>query len=148
MTFNIINIGLSALLSVVLNLLPIGAALAEPACASDDEAVVCKAEKDERVAQYSKGRNAYENARTSGDFGESYTIARKLAATGDKNGERLLKMVHIQLGSGAHKDFVQAYAWLSEGIADGLDYVTVWRKRLTGKMSPEQISEAKKLVGD
>lgn len=147
MKFKMINIGISVLLSAVLNLLPIGAALAEPACASDDEAV-CKAEKDERVAQYSKGRNAYENARTTGDFGESYAIARKLAATGDKNGERLLKMVHIQLGSGAHKDFVQAYGWLSEGIADGLEYVTVWRKRLTGKMSPEQISEAKKLVGD
>jgi hypothetical protein len=117
--------------------------IAEPACASDDEAV-CKAEKDERVAQYSKGRNAYENARTTGDFGDAYAIARKLAAMGDKNGERLLKMVHMQLGWGAHKDVVQAYGWLSEGVADGLDYVSVWRNKLAEKMSPEQLAEAKK----
>jgi hypothetical protein len=124
-----------------------GWAVAEPACASDDEAV-CKAEKDERMAMYIKGRNAYENARTAGDFTEAYSIARKLASDGDKNGERLFKMVNMQLGWGAHKDLVQAYVWLSEGVADGVDYVPLWRDKLAEKMSPEQLADAKKKAGN
>lgn len=120
---------------------------AEPPCASDDGAV-CKAEKDERMAMYTSGRIAYESARTSGDFTEAYTLSRKLASTGDKNGERLLKMVHMQLGWGAHKDLIQAYAWLSEGVADGIDYVPVWRNKLAEKMSPDQLTEAKKKAGN
>ena len=118
-------------------------ASAEPACASEDEAV-CKAENDERVTMYGAGRNAYENARTTGNFTEAYTIARKLASSGDKNGDRLYKMVNMQLGWGAHKDLVQAYVWLSEGVADGVDYVPLWRDKLAEKMTPEQLAEAKK----
>lgn len=122
-------------------------AAAETACTSDDEAV-CKAEKDERMALYTQGRNAYDTARTSGDFTEAVRVSRKLAANGDKNGERLLKMVYIQLGSGAHRDNVQAYVWISEGIAEGIDYAPLWRKKLTEKMTPDQLAEAKKTVGN
>lgn len=122
-------------------------AAAETACTSDDEAV-CKAEKDERMALYTQGRNAYDAARTSGDFTEAVRVSRKLAANGDKNGERLLKMVYIQLGSGAHRDNVQAYVWISEGIAEGIDYAPLWRKKLTEKMTPDQLAEAKKTVGN
>ena len=122
-------------------------ASAEPACASEDEAV-CKAENDERVTMYGAGRNAYENARTTGNFTEAYTIARKLASSGDKNGDRLYKMVNMQLGWGAHKDLVQAYVWLSEGVADGVDYVPLWRDKLAEKMTPEQLAEAKKKAGN
>ncbi len=120
---------------------------AEPACATDDE-TACKAEKDARMAMYSAGRIAYENARTTGNFTEAYTLARKLATSGDKNGERLYKMVNMQLGWGAHKDLVQAYVWLSEGVADGVDYVPLWRDKLTEKMTPEQLAEAKKKAGN
>ena len=122
-------------------------AAAETACTSDDEAV-CKAEKDERMALYTLGRNAYDTARTSGDFTEAVRVSRKLATNGDKNGERLLKMVYIQLGSGAHRDNVQAYVWISEGIAEGFDYAPLWRKKLTEKMTPDQLAEAKKTVGN
>jgi hypothetical protein len=122
-------------------------AAAEPACTSDDEAV-CKAEKDARIAMYIKGRNAYENARMTGDYTEAFTVSHKLALTGDKNGERLLKMVFIQLGRGEHKDLVQAYGWLSDGVADGLDYVSLWRNKLVEKMSQEQLVEAKKKAGN
>lgn len=122
-------------------------AAAETACTSDDEAV-CKAEKDERMALYTLGRNAYDTARTSGDFTEAVRVSRKLATNGDKNGERLLKMVYIQLGSGAHRDNVQAYVWISEGIAEGIDYAPLWRKKLTEKMTPDQLAEAKKTVGN
>jgi hypothetical protein len=116
---------------------------AEVECMSQDEAT-CKAEKDERVARYAKGREAYEIARTAGDFSEAYTLSRGLALVGDKNGERLLKMVYMQLGWGAHRDYVQAYGWLSEGIADGEKYLVTWREKLIAKMTPEQLAQAKK----
>jgi hypothetical protein len=55
-------------------------------------------------------------------------------------------MVHMQLGWGAHKDYVQAYVWLSEAIAGGSDYLVTWRKMLTEKMTPEQLAKAKELT--
>ena len=134
-------------LTAVLALGEIHSAFAQTECTSDDEAV-CKAEKAEQMAMYAKGRDAYDNARTSGDFTEAFTLSRKLAAKGDKNGERLLKMVFIQLGWGAHRDYVQAYVWMSEGIADGFDYAALWRNKLTEKMTPEQLAQAKKTAGN
>jgi hypothetical protein len=147
MKFKVTGLAISLTLSAAIAISGVRFANAEPACASEDEAV-CKAEKDERVAMYSAGRNAYENARTSGNFSEAYTLARKLASSGDKNGERLYKMVNMQLGWGGHKDLVQAYVWLSEGIADGVDYVPLWRDKLAEKMTPEQLAEAKKKAGN
>jgi hypothetical protein len=114
----------------------------ETECASIDEEI-CKAEKDEQMVIYTQGRNAYETARTSGDFTEAYKLARKLALAGDKNGERLRKMVIMQLGWGAHRDYVQAYRWMSDDIADGVDYAPLWRDKLTGKMTPDQLAQAK-----
>lgn len=123
----------------------IGATSAETRCLSGDEAI-CKAEKDEQMAIYAQGRNAYEGARTSGDFTEAYKLARKLALAGDKNGERLRKMVIMQLGWGAHRDYVQAYRWMTEEIADGVDYAPLWRDKLTVKMTRDQLTQAKETI--
>ncbi len=147
MTFKLAGLALSGALVVALTFGEIKPVAADMDCASSDEAA-CKAEKDERMAIYGAGRNAYEKARTSGDFTEAYTLSRKLALTGDKNGERLLKMVYMQLGWGAHKDLIQAYGWLSEGVDDGIDYLPVWRDKLAEKLSPEQLAEAKKKAGN
>lgn len=116
-------------------------------CSSPDEAV-CKADKDERVELYGKGRDSYENARTTGDFTEAYTIAKQLVIKNDKNGERLIKMVYMQLGWGKHHDFVQAYGWLNDGMLDGEKYLAPWRDRLAEKMTPEQLAQAKKKAGN
>lgn len=124
------------------------AAAVETQCPSEDNPAPCKADEAERVAIYVKGRNAYDTARTSGDFSEALTLARQLAVQGDKNGERLLKMVYLQLGWGTHRDYVQAYVWLSEGIAGGADYLVRWRNLLAEKMTPDQIAEAKKMAGN
>ena len=97
---------------------------------------------------YAVGRNAYETARTSGDFSEAFDWAQRLNALGDKNGERLLKMVYMQMGWGAHHDYVQAYVWLSQGIVGGADYLVQWRKMLVEKMSPEQLAAAKQQAGN
>jgi len=101
-----------------------------------------------RIGVQPVGRSAYETARTSHDFTEALDWARRLDKMGDKNGERLLKMVYMQMGWGAHRDYVQAYAWLSEGIAGGAEYLVQWRKMLAEKMTPEQVAAAKKLAGE
>ena len=124
------------------------ASAAETPCPSADNPAPCQADMDDRMAVYARGRDAYDNARTSGDFSEALALARQLAALGDKNGERLLKMVYLQLGWGAHRDYVQAYGWLSEGIAGGADYLARWRQILTEKMTADQLAEAKKTAGN
>jgi hypothetical protein len=117
---------------------------AEPAeCPSGDEWLACRARIGDRNAMYALGRNAYDTARTTGDFTEALQWARTLKALGEKNGERLLKMVHLQLGWGAHRDYVQAYAWLTEDLAAGNDYVGALRRQLEEKMTPEQLAQAR-----
>jgi TPR repeat protein len=117
-------------------------------CPQGGEWLACRARAGDPGAMYAVGRDAYEAARTSGDFSEALDWARKLDGMGDKNGERLLKMVYLQLGWGGHRDYVQAYVWLSEGIAGGDESLVRWRKTLTEKMTPEQIAAARKLAGD
>lgn len=126
----------------------VGATAAESECPAGDGWVPCQAEKGDPMAMYVLGRHAYEDARASGDFTQALGWSRKLVATGEKNGERLLKMVYIQLGWGAHRDYVQAYVWLSEAIKAGDDYLVPWRKMLVEKMTPEQIAQAKQRAGD
>ncbi|MBI1397811.1 MAG: hypothetical protein GC151_17705 [Betaproteobacteria bacterium] len=117
-------------------------------CPPSDDSPECKADRDERVMMYDKGRAAYDRARTDGDFTEAFSYARKLYARHDKNGERLLKMTYMQLGWGHHKDYVQAYRWLSQGIDEGIKYLPVWREKLAEKMTPEQLEQAKKQAGN
>jgi len=124
------------------------ATAAETQCPSEDNSAPCQADKDDRMALYVEGRNAYDNARMSGDFSDALALSRQLAARQDKNGERLLKMVYLQLGWGSHRDYVQAYVWLSEGIAGGADYLVRWRQILAEKMTPDQLAEAKKMAGN
>ncbi|MBC8008337.1 MAG: hypothetical protein H7X76_09855 [Prolixibacteraceae bacterium] len=120
---------------------------AEPLCSPEEESAACQADMANRMALYVKGRDAYDTARTSGNFSEALALSRQLAAKGDKNGERLLKMVYLQLGWGAHRDYVQAYGWLSEGIAGGDDYLVRWRQILAEKMTSDQLALAKKMAG-
>ncbi len=119
----------------------------DAACPDGDESMKCKAEASDKFALYVVGREAYEEARESGDFSEALRLARKLDATGDRNGDRLVKMVYLQLGWGGHSDYVEAYVWLNEGLEGGKDYLDSWISRLADKMTAEQLSEAKALVG-
>jgi hypothetical protein len=120
----------------------------QPQCPQGDAFVDCMAKTGDTMAIYVKGREAYEAARQSGDYTQALLIARELDKAHDKNGERLLKMVDLQLSWGGHRDLVQAYVWLSEDLAAGKEYVAPLRKNLTEKMSPEQLSQAKVRVKD
>jgi hypothetical protein len=117
-------------------------------CPAGDGYIDCQAKAGDHMAIYVQGRDAYEAARQSGDFTQALRIARQLANQGDKNGERLLKMVHLQLGWGAHHDYVQSYVWLTEDLGAGKEYVGPLRKQLAEKMSAEQLRQAKEKAKD
>ena len=119
----------------------------EVQCVEGDGWLECRAAAGDRLAMYRLGRNAYEQAREDGDFTEALQMGRKLAATGDKNGARLLKMVHLQLSWGNHKDDVQAYVWMVEDQQAGIDYLDKLIRNLGDKMTPEQLAQAKALAG-
>ena len=119
----------------------------EANCPRDENWVACRAAAGDPLAIYRLGRTEYEKARESGDFTEALRLARQLNATGDKNGERLLTMVHLQLGWGTHKDYVQAYAWLVEDMGKDNEHLPKMVRQLAGKMTPEQLEQAKALAG-
>lgn len=112
-------------------------------CPRDENWVACRAAAGDPLAIYRLGRTEYENARETGDFSEALRLARQLNATGDKNGERLLRMTHLQLGWGNHKDYVQAYAWLVEDLPTDEEHIPKMLRQLSEKMTPEQLGEAK-----
>ncbi len=118
----------------------------EVQCVEGEGWLECRAAAGDRLAMYRLGRTAYDQAREDGDFTEALRRGRELAAQGDKNGERLLKMVHLQLSWGNHKDNVQAYVWLVEDQQAGIDYLDNLIRNLGNKMTPEQLAQAKALA--
>src|SRR5262245_53441785 len=124
-----------------------GAAGAE-GCPPGPEGNRCKAENGDPRAMYMIGREAYDEARTTGDFSEAYMWASRSKEADFLGGRMLLKMVYLQAGEGLHHDYVEAHGWLSAAIADGDDYLVPWERRLEAKMTPEQIAEAHRLEAE
>ncbi len=112
-------------------------------CEPDDER--CKKE-EYKITIYKQGRDEYDKARQTGDFTKVYFIARELANLKDRRGRMMLKMVYIQLGWGKHNNLPQAYAWLDQGVKDGLEYAPKWLDRLHSEMSPSELEKAKVLI--
>jgi len=146
---------LGATLVLALTQFPCSVQLIHPAHAQDESVqcvegdgwLECRAAGGDRLAMYRLGRTAYEQARETGDFSEPLRIGRELVAQKDKNGERLLKMTHLQLSWGNHKDYVQAYVWMVEDQQAGSDYLDKLIRNLADKMTPEQLAEARELAG-
>lgn len=111
-------------------------------CAPGPEGNRCKAENGDPRAMYLIGREAYLEARNSGDFTEAYEWATRSKEAGFLAGRMLFKMVHMQAGDGLHNDYVEAHKWLTSAIDDGADYLAPYKRRLEAKMTDEQIAEA------
>ena len=122
----------------------------DPDCASEEDKVPCLAAKDDPMAMYMMGRRAYEDGRISRDFTEALAWGQKVIQVRRHTGNMLLKMVYLQLGSGAHRDYVQAHVWLREAIDSSEEnlYLIPWLERLEAKMEPEQIERAKQLAAN
>lgn len=126
-----------------------------PARAEDEEAFKCLSEdekecafENESMALFIKGRDAYDKGRETGDLSEARKIAQELVQRKNKYGKRMMKMIYMQLATGTHKNFVEAYRWLQEGIANDEKYARLDLNRvlnqLTARMTPEQVAEAQK----
>ena len=116
-------------------------------CVEGDGWLECRAAAGDRLAMYRLGRDAYEQARQDGDYTEALRMSRALAAEGDKNGKRLLKMVHLQLSWGRHNDNVQAYVCMVEDRNSGYEYLDKLIGDLSDKMTPQQLTQAKQKAG-
>jgi hypothetical protein len=118
----------------------------EAQCPQGEGWLECRAAAGDSLAIYRLGRIAYDESRESGDYSEPLRIGRELVAQNDRNGERLLKMTHLQLSWGNHKDYVQAYVWMVEDQQAGIDYLDNLIGNLAARMTPEQLAEAKELA--
>ncbi|UCH46547.1 MAG: hypothetical protein JSU95_10470 [Betaproteobacteria bacterium] len=119
----------------------------EAQCPQGEGWLECRAAAGDPLAIYRLGRIAYDEARESGDFSEPLRIGRELVAQDDRNGQRLLKMTHLQLSWGNHKNYVQAYVWLVEDQQAGIDYLDNLIGNLADRMTTEQLAQARELAG-
>ena len=117
-------------------------------CIAEEDKVPCLAERGDPMAMYMMGRRAYEGARTTGDFTEALAWGQKVIKVRRHTGNMLLKMVYLQLGSGGHRDPVQAHVWLRQAIdnSEANLYLVPWLERLEAKMRPEEIERARNLA--
>jgi hypothetical protein len=120
---------------------PVMAQEVEADCPQGEGWLECRAAAGDPLAIYRLGRTAYEEARNTGDFSEPLRVGRQLAYEEDRNGKRLLKMVHLQLSWGNHSDYIQAYDWMVEDQAKGFDYLDPLIGNLAEKMTPEQLAK-------
>jgi hypothetical protein len=137
-----------AALAFIAYLPPVLAQEVDAECPQGEGWLECRAAAGDRLAIYRLGRTAYEEARETGDFSEPLRMGRELAYQNDKNGERLLKMVHLQLSWGNHKDYVQAYDWMVEDQSKGFDYLDPLIGNLAEKMTPEQLANVQQLADE
>ncbi|MEO0319028.1 MAG: hypothetical protein RL404_2705 [Pseudomonadota bacterium] len=104
--------------------------------------------ENENMRLFIQGRDAFEVAMESGDFSETRAIGQKLAERKNKYGNRLLKMVYVQVGFGKHKNFVQAWHWLDDEMKAGHGFARLdlekTQAKLEALMTPEQLAEARK----
>ena len=103
--------------------------------------------ENENLRLFIQGRDAFERGMETGDFTETRVIGQKLAERKNKYGNRLLKMVYVQVGFGKHKDFVQAYRWLDEEMKAGHGFARLDLEKTMAKlvalMTPEQLAQAR-----
>jgi len=119
-------------------------------CLNSDDKVLCMALEGDAMAMYVMGRREYTIARKTGDMTKALNWTLKVLENKDSAlvASRLLKMIYIQLGEGVHKDYVQAYIWLQEGINKGEKYIYLvpWQKRLKYYMSENELTEAENRI--
>lgn len=136
----------------IVSLFTISANAENSECSAKEDKVLCMALEGDTMAMYVMGRREYTIARKTGDMTKALNWTLKVLENKDSAlvASRLLKMIYIQLGEGVHKDYVQAYIWLQEGINKGDDYVYLirWQERLTYYMSEQQINDARKILYD
>ena len=81
----------------------------------------------------------------SQDYATALALLRPLSEQGDIDAQYILGVMYY-LGQGVSADYVQAYAWMYLASAQGHKNAYLVRERIAGKLTPEQIVEAKNLA--
>ncbi|MEK9653238.1 MAG: hypothetical protein VW437_05625 [Betaproteobacteria bacterium] len=112
-------------------------------CPRDENWIECRAEQGDLLAIYKVARESYDKAydqvKSTGlaDFTVPLSYGRQLVDSKERNGKRLLKMVHLQLSWGNHVNRDQALQWLKEDYEQRkLDYLPV----LINRLAPGQVN--------
>jgi TPR repeat protein len=135
-------------ISFIISLFSFTAYSEDDTCSNKVDKVLCMAKQGDTMAMYVMGRREYTIARTSGDMTKALEWTLKVMEDKERVAGRLLKMIYIQLGEGVHKDYIQAYIWLQEGINKGEKYIYLipWQKRLKYYMSENELIEAENII--
>ncbi len=150
-TFTPSHLLLSLLAALSLSLvLPQAPAHAEEAdafkCLSGNEAEC--AYENESLTLFIRCRDAFDKGRETGDLTEARTLAKQLVERKNKYGKRMMKIIYVALSTGSHKNYVEAYRWIEEGIANNEQYprmdLNKIRNDLAAKMTEQQLAEAKR----
>ncbi len=150
-TFTPSHLLLSLLAALSLSLvLPQAPAHAEEAdafkCLSGNEAEC--AYENESLTLFIRCRDAFDKGRETGDLTEARTLAKQLVERKNKYGKRMMKIIYVALSTGSHKNYVEAYRWIEEGIANNEQYprmdLNKIRNDLAAKMTEQHLAEAKR----
>lgn len=79
------------------------------------------------------------------DPSEAARLYRAAAKQGSDDAQLNLGRMHLN-GEGVERDPVQAYAWLSLAAEQGRDWAEQRRRELEGRLSEDQIDEAKRRI--
>jgi hypothetical protein len=121
-----------------------------------DDAFVCMEDSQEKcdhenrnIDLFIQGRDAFDRGRELGDLREARGYALELMARNDvRHGKALMKFIYVQVSLGVHRNFVEAYRWVAADLAAGTTYPRLnleWiLEKLSARMTPEEITEAKK----
>jgi hypothetical protein len=101
------------------------------------------AEQGNAAGQWMFGKVAADGKGVPQNDAEAVKWYRKAAEQGNAAGQRLLGERYGN-GAGVEKDYVKAYMWLTLAFERGDTLAADIRFKVSGKMSPEQIAEAKK----
>jgi len=123
-------------------MLTIGCASITVPVHAEDDAFICPTDdikkcdyENESIEIFIKGRDAYDHGREIGDLTEAREAAKKLIARKNKNGKVLMKMIYMQIGMGGHKNYLEAYHWVEEAIANNERYARLDMNGLLEKLS-------------
>ena len=103
------------------------------------------AEQGHAVAQCNLGILYYAGQGVPQDYGEAAKWYRKSAAQGNADAQYNLGILYAE-GQGVPQDYVQAHMWFNIAGANGDKAGSKSRDYIASKMTPAQITEAKKLA--
>jgi len=105
------------------------------------------AEQGNALAQYNLGWIYDSGEGVPQNLNEAIKWYDKAAKQGDKYAPFNLGVMYYT-GSGVQKDFVKTHFWFDVGILNGNLKAKKWRDKIAKRMSPEQITEAQRLIDE